>query len=129
MTVPSTDVRYTGHQSQPTTMSTHHLKYKRSLVGSSGGVDTIDGFADSVQGGWSANGQVSHGHIVIDRTDESDDLEVPMLDGLSVRDFSYLIAHGVSEECSMRASTVFPYPKRAVLRQDPATPIGTRPPR
>jgi len=110
-------------------MSTHHLKHKRSLVGSSGGVDTIDGLAYSVQGGRGANCQVGHGHIVIDRPDKSDDLEVPVLDGLSVRYFSCLIARGVSEESSMRAITAFPYPKRAALRRDQATPIGTRLPR
>ena len=110
-------------------MSTHHLKHKRSLVGSSGGIDTIDGFANSVQRSRSADCQVGHGHIVIDRPDKSDDFEVPMLDGLDVRDFSCLIAHGVSGECSKRAIIVFPYPKRAALRQDSATPIGTRPPR
>ena len=69
-------------------MSAHYLKHERSLVRGGGGVDAVDGFADSMQRGRSANRQVGHGHIVIDRPDETDDLEVPMLGGLSVRDFS-----------------------------------------
>ena len=58
---------------------------------SGSGVDTINGFADSMQCGRGTDRQVSHGHIVIDRPDESDYLEVPMLSGLSVRDFSCLV--------------------------------------
>jgi hypothetical protein len=72
-------------------MPAHHLKHERSLVRSGGGVDAIDGLADSMQCGRSTNRQVGHGHIVVDRPDESDDLEVPMLDGLSVGDSSCLI--------------------------------------
>ena len=71
-------------------MPAHHLKHERSLVGSGGGVNTINGLTDSVQRGRSANSQVGHGHVVIDRPDKSDDLEMPMLDGLSVRNFSCL---------------------------------------
>ena len=69
-------------------MSAHYLKYERSLVRGGGRVDAVDGLADSMQRGRSANRQVGHGHIVIDRPDETDDLEVPMLGGLSVRNFS-----------------------------------------
>ena len=69
-------------------MSAHYLKYERSLVRGGGRVDAVDGLADSMQRGRSANRQVGHGHIVIDRPDETDDLEMPMLGGLSVRNFS-----------------------------------------
>ena len=69
-------------------MSAHYLKYERSLVRGGGRVDAVDGLADSMQRGRSANRQVGHGHIVIDRPDKTDDLEVPMLGGLSVRNFS-----------------------------------------
>ena len=72
-------------------MPAHHLEDKGSLVGSGGGINTIDGLADSVQRGRSTNRQVGHGHIVIDRPNESDDFEVAMLDGLSLRDLSCLI--------------------------------------
>lgn len=69
-------------------MSTHDLEHKRSLVGSSSGINTIDGFADSMQRGRSTNCQVGHGHVVVDRPDESDDFKVPMLYCLSFCDFS-----------------------------------------
>ena len=72
-------------------MSTHHLKHERSLVGSGSRIDAINGFADPMQRGRSTDCHVGHGHIVIDRPDESDYLEVPMLSGLSVRDFSCLV--------------------------------------
>lgn len=72
-------------------MPTHYFEHERSLVGSSSGIDTINGLANSVQRGRSTNRQVGHGHVVIDRSDKPDDLEVPMLDSLGLRDFSCLI--------------------------------------
>ena len=72
-------------------MSAHYLKYERSLVRGGGRVDAVDGLADSMQRGRSANRQVGHGHIVIDRPNESDNFEVAMLDDLSLGDLSCLI--------------------------------------
>ena len=82
------NIRYTSHQSQPAAMSAHDLEHERSLVGSGSRVDTINSFADSMQRGWSTNSQIGHGHVVIDRPDESHDLKVPMQYGLGLRDFS-----------------------------------------
>lgn len=82
------NLRHTSHQSQPTAVSAHDLEHERSLVGSGSGVDTIDSFADSMQRGRSTNRQIGHGHVVIDRPDESNDFKVPMQYGLGLRDFS-----------------------------------------
>jgi hypothetical protein len=86
----SLNLRDASHQSQPTTMPTHHLKDERSLVGSGRGIYAINCLADSMQSRRSTNRQVGHGHVVIDRPDESNYLEVSMLDGLSLCDLSCL---------------------------------------
>ncbi len=49
-------------------------------------MDIVDGLADSVQRGWRTNSQIGHRHIIIDRSDEPDDPEVPMLRDLLIRD-------------------------------------------
>ena len=133
------DVRYTSHQSQPAAMSTHHLEHERSLVGGSGGVDTIDGLANSVQRGRSANRQVGHGHVVIDGPDESDYFEVPMLDSLSFRDFPCSIVEGTSELLIERRHKILPPEARSSVTRpghsdrntsapvrDPSPPQTTR---
>ena len=67
-------------------MPAHHLKYEGSLMGSGRGIYAIDSFADPVQSSRGTNRQVGHGHIVVDGPNEPYDLEVPMLDGLGIRD-------------------------------------------
>lgn len=71
-------------------MSAHHLQHERPLVGSGRGIDTVYGFADPMQRGGSTNRQIGHGHIVVDRPDESDDFEMAMFINLSFRDLSCL---------------------------------------
>lgn len=84
----SLDVRYTSHQSQPTAIPTHYFEHKRSLVGGSRGVYAIDCLTDSVQRGRGTNRQIGHGHIVVDRPDEPNNLEVAMLGKLSFRNLA-----------------------------------------
>lgn len=51
-----------------------------------GRVDVIYGFADSLQGGGSSDGEVGHTHIVVDGSDETDDFEVAVAFKLLFRD-------------------------------------------
>jgi len=44
----------------------------------SSGVNIVDSFADSMERRRSADRQVRHGHVVIDRPDEPNNLEVLM---------------------------------------------------
>ena len=46
-----------------------------------GAADGIDGLGDAVQGGIGADGHIGAEHIVVNRADQPDDLQVGMLGG------------------------------------------------
>lgn len=66
----------TGEQRQPATVSAHDFNHKRARVGGRGGGDGIDGFTDTVQGGKRTDRQIGQGHIIVNGSDESDNVEV-----------------------------------------------------
>ncbi len=52
----------------------------------SGRVNVVDGLADSMQRSRRADSQISHGHVIIDRSNEPHDPEVPVSRDLLIRD-------------------------------------------
>jgi hypothetical protein len=46
----------------------------------------VDGLTDSVQCGWCADREISHGHIIVYRSNESHNSEVTMACNLFIRD-------------------------------------------
>ena len=76
-------------QSKPTAMSAHNLKHKRARVTRCRRVDVVDSFANTRQSRRRANSQVCQGHVVVDRPDETDNLQVSVLDRLLFRDSTY----------------------------------------
>ena len=67
-------------------MAAHDLEDERPRVRVRGRVDVVDGLANPVERGRRADGEVRHGHVVVDRADEPDDLEVRVLARLLLRD-------------------------------------------
>ena len=64
------------HQCEPSAVSTHNLYDERPRVRECGGVDVINGFADSVKSCRSTNCQIGHAHVIVDRPDKASDLEM-----------------------------------------------------
>lgn len=69
-------------------MPAHDLQHERPRVRDGGGVDVINRLADPVQRRRRTDGQVRHGHVVVDRPDEPDDAEVRVLLGFFGGDLS-----------------------------------------
>jgi hypothetical protein len=67
-------------------MSPHDFEHERARVRDSGGVDVVDGFADSVQRSRRTDREIGHGHVVIYRPYEPHDPEVTMALNLFIRD-------------------------------------------
>ena len=66
----------TRNEREPTTVPAHNLYDERPRVASSGALNGIDGLADTVQRGRRADSHVGHAHVIVDRADETDYLEV-----------------------------------------------------
>ena len=49
-------------------------------------MDVVDGLADPMQRSWRADGQIGHGHVIVDRPNEPDDPEVTMSRNLFIGD-------------------------------------------
>jgi len=67
-------------------MPPHDFEHECSRVRDSGGMYVVDSFADPVQCGRRADCEIGHGHVVIYRSDESHNPEVPMARNLFIRD-------------------------------------------
>jgi hypothetical protein len=50
-----------------------------------GGVDVVDGFADTMKGRRCPNCEIGHGHVVVNGTHKADNLEVAMVSRLLLR--------------------------------------------
>ena len=70
-------------------MSTHYLYNKSPRMGCSCGADVVDGFTYPVQGSWSADSKVSHGHVVVDGAHKSDDFQMTMISCLLFSNLAY----------------------------------------
>jgi hypothetical protein len=46
----------------------------------------VDGLANSLQRGWRADREIGHGHVIVYRSNESHNSEVPMARDLFIRD-------------------------------------------
>lgn len=68
----------TSEQGQPATVPAHDLEHESSRVRGCCRVDIVDRLTYSMQSCGSADGQIGHAHVVVDRTDEPDDAEVTM---------------------------------------------------
>lgn len=67
-------------------MPTHNLQHERTGVRNGGRVDVIDGFADPLQSGRGADGEIGHTHVIVDGTNKTNNLEVTVAVMLFVRD-------------------------------------------
>lgn len=55
-----------GHESEPAAVTAHDFDNESARVRRSGCGDAVNGFADAMESGRSANGQVSSGHVIVD---------------------------------------------------------------
>ena len=53
-------------------------------------MNVVDGLADSMQRSWRADSQIGHGHIIVDRSNEPDDPEMPVSRNLFIGDAIFL---------------------------------------
>ena len=67
-------------------MTAHNLNDERTGVGEGSRIDVVDGFADTMEGGICADGDIRHGHIVVDGAHGSDNFEMSMSSGLFLGD-------------------------------------------
>lgn len=86
-------------------MSTHDLQHKRSRVTVSSRVDVIHGFAYAMESGDGADGEICHGHIIVNGPNETDDTEVSVLGSLVGSNFACK-TNGCSE-CFKRVQHMF----------------------
>ena len=76
----------TSHQREPPAVPPHNFKHESARVRNSGRMYVVDGFADSMQRSWRADCQIGHGHVIVYRSDEPHDPEMPMARNLFIRD-------------------------------------------
>ena len=69
-------------------MPTHDLENECTGMTEGSRIDVVNGFADTLESCRSANSQVGHGHVVINGTDEADNLEVCVLARLLLSDLA-----------------------------------------
>lgn len=81
--------RDSSKESEPTTVAAHDLNDEGSRVGGGGGGDGVDGLADAVESGKTTDGEVRHRHVVVDGSDETDDVEVGMGGRLKLGDLAW----------------------------------------
>ena len=70
-----------AHQRQVAAVAPHHLDHKGALVAGGGAADGVDRFGDAVQGRIGADGHIRAEHVIVDRADQPDDLQVGMVGG------------------------------------------------
>ena len=78
-----------GKEREPSTMPAHDLDDEGTRVREGSRLNVVDSFANTVQRSGGTDGHVGHRHVVIDRTDETYDLEVTVSLGLFLGDFAY----------------------------------------
>ena len=66
-------------------MPPHDFEHECPRVRNSGRMYVIDCLADSVQRRWCADCEIGHGHVIVDRSNESYNSEVPMARDLLIR--------------------------------------------
>lgn len=64
------------HEGQPAAVTAHDLDNEGTRVGGGGSLNVVDHLADTGEGRVAANGRVSAGKVVVDGSDEADDVEV-----------------------------------------------------
>jgi len=65
-----------SQQRQPPTVPPHNLQHKSARVTRGSGINVVDGLADPVQRGRCADGEVRHGHVVVDGANEANNFEM-----------------------------------------------------
>jgi len=70
--------RNASHQSKPPAVAPHNLDNESAGVAISCRINVVDSLANTLQSCGCSDGQISHAHVVVDRADKADDLEVCM---------------------------------------------------
>jgi len=65
----------TSHEREPATVTAHNLNHERPRVRRRRRVDVVNRLANTMEGGQCANGEVGHGHVVVNRANKTDDAE------------------------------------------------------
>ena len=77
-----------SHERKPTTVPPHDLQNERAGMRVRGGVDVVDTFANAVKSGRRTDSKVGHGHVVINGTDETDNLQMSVVVRLLLGDLA-----------------------------------------